>query len=379
MPDPRSITKHETLVFVGCFTASMNGVGNGISVRRVSHTGRLSAEIESTELDCPSFLVVTGDWLVAVSESLGMVSSFSRNGAELERRSTVPTGGSGPCHVVYDRQGRRLLISNYESGSWSIVPFSEDGHLGDARVHPSPRGSGPVHDRQSTPHAHQTIPSDAANHWLVSDLGIDRVLEYSVESDGAASLKAVHPLPAGTGPRHMAWAHGALIVVGELDSRLHILKRQGERFQHLQAAPTFEAGTASAGISNPSHLTVSADQRFVYVANRGRDTISVFDASELSSRGRVELIQEADCGGNWPRHFDFHRTRLYVANQGSNNIAVFHVDERTGMIGELVQSETTGSPSCLVFASAGTFGSASNAFERRGLETTVKLYYDSCT
>lgn len=340
-------------LFIGSYTASKGGEGTGITVFRLGESGELLERAASVAISSPSFLAVSGELLVVVSEDAeGHVSTYRRHGAELALASSVPSGGADPCHVAIDG-GRHLVVANYSSGSLAIIPVGADGALGHALVAAAPPGSGPVEDRQEEPHVHQAVASELGDdRWLATDLGGDRVLEYRIVADRAPELVQSHPLPPGTGPRHMAWAHGALLVAGELDSRLHVVRRDGARLRHCGSASTVQPRTTVEGDapSQPSHLAVTDDERFAYVANRGRGTISVFDLADLSNRDVPELVQETGCGGAWPRHFAVHGGRLYVANERSGDIAVFETDAATGLIGERIHSVPTGSPTCLVFA-----------------------------
>ena len=86
------------------------------------------------------------------------------------------------------------------------------------------------------------------------------------------------------------------------------------------------------------------DGRFVYVANRGPDTVSAFawDGDEAA------LVAEVPVDGVWPRHMVLLGDHLYVTNQRSHNVTVFRIDPETGIPG--VQGEPTGepTPTCLL-------------------------------
>ncbi|QCU76911.1 hypothetical protein E7744_00690 [Citricoccus sp. SGAir0253] len=277
----------------------------------------------------------------------------------------VPTAGENTCHADLNPAGTWLAAASYDSATLTVVPVLDDGRLGRALAVQAPAGSGPVPSRQEGPHLHFVLFLDD-DRLLVTDLGGDRILEYSVSSieaaadrgdadagspgaaDGqayreepgrapgevpdrdrgpdsgegsgegdpagvvavAAAPRAVHHLPAGTGPRHLAVlpplegaAHPGrhLAVVGELDSRLHVLGLEPgpEGFHEVGIVPTHaqDADPESARDNLPSHLVVSADGTLVYVANRGRNTIGVIRRGDSP-----EFVAEVDCGGDWPRH-----------------------------------------------------------------------------
>ena len=97
----------------------------------------------------------------------------------LNQQSSV---GEGPCHLVVDRQGKNVLVANYGSGSVACLPIEADGRLRPASSFIQHQGKGADPQRQSSPHAH-SINLDAAGHFAVAaDLGLDKVLIYSLDA-----------------------------------------------------------------------------------------------------------------------------------------------------------------------------------------------------
>ena len=73
-------------------------------------------------------------------QRVGRDPGASRTGASAPSRSTQSKGtltllnqqssaGSGPCHLVVDRQGQNVLVANYGSGSVGCLPIERDGRL----------------------------------------------------------------------------------------------------------------------------------------------------------------------------------------------------------------------------------------------------------
>ncbi|GAA4768645.1 lactonase family protein [Citricoccus nitrophenolicus] len=227
----------------------------------------------------------------------------------------VPAGGAQPCHADLNPSGTWLAAASYGSGTLTVAPVLQDGLLGDPVAMEAPVGSGPVAARQDQAHLHFVLFLDD-DRLLVTDLGADRILEYSIrqltggEDGNGEEPVLVHTLPAGTGPRHLAVlpplpeaeiAEHHLAVVGELDSRLHLLDLDSasEGFREIAIVPTHGQNQDPESIREnlPSHLVLSPDRELIYVANRGRNTIGV-----IRRTGTPELIAEVPCGGNWPRH-----------------------------------------------------------------------------
>jgi 6-phosphogluconolactonase len=116
-----------------------------------------------------------------------------------------------------------------------------------------------------------------------------------------------------------------------------------------------ELGTAStlppgfSGRNDVAEAAVDASGKFLYVSNRGNDSIAILlidpGKRTLSPAGGIPT------GGKEPRHFaiDPGGKYLLVENQFSNNIVVFRIDAATGSLTPTGQVVEVPSPVDLVF------------------------------
>jgi 6-phosphogluconolactonase (cycloisomerase 2 family) len=147
----------------------------------------------------------------------------------------------------------------------------------------------------------------------------------------------------GTGPRHLVrTGDGALLLVGEL---------AGDLSWYRPAAPDGafrrEGGQPATTVRTenfPSEITSGRDGRFVYVGNRGADTVAVFawDGRQATP------VAEVPTGGQWPRHIARFGDHLYVANERSQTVTAFRVDPGTGVPTAQGAPLATPSPTCLI-------------------------------
>ncbi|HXA22127.1 MAG TPA: beta-propeller fold lactonase family protein, partial [Acetobacteraceae bacterium] len=91
------------------------------------------------------------------------------------------------------------------------------------------------------------------------------------------------------------------------------------------------------------------DGRFLYVSNRGHDSVAVFAVAQDS--GRLSFFGCEPTGGKRPRFFalDPAGEFLYAANQEDDNIVAFGVDKLSGMLTRTVHEVRVGSPSAISF------------------------------
>ena len=112
--------------------------------------------------------------------------------------------------------------------------------------------------------------------------------------------------------------------------------------------------TLPAGFSGPNstaHVQITPDGKFLYVSNRGHDSLAIFRIDERT--GRVTVAGHASSGGRTPRDFGIDSTGsfLLAANQASDNVVVLRIDRQTGALAPVGQPVPVPRPVCVVFAS----------------------------
>lgn len=334
---------------IGCYTSATGGKGDGVTLaRRDRRTGTLTG-LGVTAMDSPSFVTYHPRLpvLYAAHElDQGRASAWAvAPDGRLRQLDSQPTGGSSPCHLAVSPDGRYLATANYGSGSVAVHPLGDTGALGERSDLIEHGGAGrPGQDprRQSSAHAHMVSWTGDARLSVV-DLGVDAVLEYTVDGGGWASL-AGEPLrtPPGTGPRHLAvGASGWLYLAGELDGSVAAYRPDPDTGRPRERARV--SATVHSGPVQPSEIAVGPDGRFLYVANRGPDSIAVF---ALDS-GLPRHVAEVPCGGAWPRHFLLRDGFLYVANERSHSIVTFRIPPATGVPVVTGAVFSSPSPTCI--------------------------------
>jgi 6-phosphogluconolactonase len=197
------------------------------------------------------------------------------------------------------------------------------------------KGSGPQADRQEGPHAHMVVPAPVGGGYLAVDLGTDSVYAYTLDAEwGRFVPRAQNRMRPGSGPRHLVFHPSGqyFYLANELSNTVAVclydpVTGVSQTLMEVSAAPK-----SVAGQSFPSGIALSPDARFVYVANRGDESISAFEVSDDGAR--LSPVGRWSCGGGWPRHITLSPDGrfLFSANQRSHNVAVLRVDEATGKL-----------------------------------------------
>ena len=340
-------------------TRERNARGDGISVFAVDpDQGRLELVQVVEDLVNPSFLALNraGDRLYSVHGDRSEVSAFSvdKRSGQLSFLNRQGCEGKNPVHLALDPSERFLVVSNHLSGTLAVLAIEADGALGALTQLVALQGpAGPHRVEQPFAKPHFNLFDASGNFVLVPDKGLDRIFVFHFDNGRLIPTEQRFVATReGAGPRHVAVHPLAPLVfaINELDSsvtsyRFDPLCGALEPLQVLPSLPSSYTGNSRA-----AEIEVSADGRFLYVSNRGFDSIAVF-AIDIAS-GALTPVEFAASRGRTPRFFALTPDQrfLFVLNEDSDSIVSLAVDPASGRLSDSGFAIATGSPVCMVFS-----------------------------
>lgn len=353
----KDLGHHERLLLVGTQTGEGSTSKGIYGYSFDTKTGELKQMGLAVEADSPTFLALSPDETLAYAVNEvreGMVSSFTlaKTTLKMELLNSVSSDGGGPTHIAVDHTGNCVFAANYGGGSVASFQVSGHGHLSDAVSFIQYKADLEKHERK--PHAHWVTVSPDNRYLLVNDLGLDVIHVYKLDADTAKLTPNDPPLwraETGYGPRSLTfhpngrWAY----CVNELKPRVNVLEWDASRgtlttVQDVSLVPEGYSGKAA-----PADIVFDRKARFGYVASRLDDFLATFAVSPTD--GKLTMVDKSSCGGKRPRHLALDPTDgwLLVANQDTDNLAVFRRDGKTGKLAKDGKTFPLGKPQCLVF------------------------------
>ena len=352
------------LVYFGTYTGANTG-SKGIYVSIFNATnGDLGVPVLAAETGSPSFLEIhpSQKYIYAVG---GAGTTTTKGGGVTAFRVSLPSGklteinqvsavGQGPCHVNIDHTGKLAMIANYGSGSCASYAVKDDGSLSEAVSFHQHQGKGTDPKRQSGPHAHSVNFSSDNKYAFVCDLGLDRVKIYKIDPvTGKTEPHGEGKVPDRSGPRHLAFhPNGRFVFVNNemaMTVATFAYDAVAGSLSALDTGSTIpEADRSRNGLST-AETRVHPNGRFVYVSNRGHDTIAVFSCDPVT--GKLKLLENVNCEGKTPRNFNLDPTGrwLMVAHQDGNTVALFKVDAGSGKLTYTGKKLNVGGACCVRF------------------------------
>ncbi|WP_453992786.1 lactonase family protein [Bacillus nitroreducens] len=307
-------------------------------------------------LENPTYVTVSQDnrflYSVIKEGETGGVAAYeidSQTG-DLKALNSMVSDGASPCHVSVNKANTQVVTANYHKGTIELNSInSESGRIESIQSVVAHEGSGP-HERQEKPHTHFSGFTPDEKYVVAVDLGIDQLITYEIQEEGLKEVTRLSVKP-GSGPRHIAFHPNGkhAYIMTELSNEVIALSYDSNNgsFTELQYISTIPGDFTDN--SQGSAIHISKDGKFVYVSNRGHNSIAVFQVDETS--GNLTLVERVSSGGDWPRDFVFDPTEKFLvgSNQESSNLVLYSRDSDTGKLTLLDSDITVPYPVCVKF------------------------------
>ncbi len=351
------------MVYIGTYT----GTGSkGIYIYEMNRaTGHLTEIGNPQMVKSPSFLAFhpSGKFLYAANETNdfnasheGGVSAFSVDQTDgmLKLLNQEPSGGDGPCFVAVDKLGVSVLVANYGGGSVSVLPIMPNGKLGAPTMTIQHKGSSVNKSRQEGPHAHSINMDETNTHAYVADLGLDRIYVYpydAITHSLNSTAKTAYKSTPGAGPRHLVFHPNGknFYVINELANSISVYVHDPKSGADGEIQRIGTLPLEFKGVNSTAEVQVSPNGKFVYGSNRGSDTIAMFAVDPKS--GKLSAIGHQSVEGKTPRNFriDPAGNFMVVTNQDSDNVVVLKTDKKTGLLSSTGLEVNVPRPVCVKF------------------------------
>lgn len=228
------------------------------------------------------------------------------------------------CYLSTDRKGRFLLSASYGGGMAYVHAILQDGRLSDS----------PVHSTITLPKAHFILTDPSNRLAFLPHVGeSNTIIGFRFDEDtGALQEVSRTSHKPDVGPRHLAF-HPELDVVyasNEQGSSVtaYTLDTSSGVLEPVQTLSTLPEGFSGENTCAQIHLHPSG--RFLYVSNRGYDSIACFAVDDTGRLTRIGIQPTEPV----PRAFGIDPTGhfLYAGGQDSGILASYRIDEKSGRL-----------------------------------------------
>ncbi|MBP2057637.1 6-phosphogluconolactonase [Lactobacillus colini] len=277
----------------------------------------------------PTYFQINDDLIFTIAQEGDDKAGIASYSKDFKQLDSYMHPGAAPCYIGINNDKKLLYTANYHLATLNVFSFDNDGKIS-LVASTKHEGSGP-RPEQDAAHPHFFDETPAGN--LVScDLGTDSVDFYKLVDNKLVHL-ASYQMEKGFGTRHITFAPDGttMYIVGELSSQVNVarLDEDSWKFEDLGTYKTiaddFEGHNGAAAIR------LSNDGKFLYISNRGDDSLVAF---KVLDNQKLEKVQRISVFGSFPRDFNWDESQQYLvaANQNTNNATLYRRNSENGTL-----------------------------------------------
>ena len=342
--------------YVGCRTTKhRNARGKGISFYKVDAQGNWNLAEITPILENPSYLSFdnTRNYLYTVHGDFNEVSAFKvQDDGHLKLLNTVRAQGKNPVYLTPSKNNKFMFVASLQGGAVATLPIKTDGNLGEAISVEHMEGL----TETGVSHAHQCLLDKTGNYLLVPSqgrgIGYERVWVFKVDNEtGKLSRACIVEARTYAEPRHIGLSpdnkraylvneKGNYVTYYDFDDQTGKLTAR----QIISCLPEDYTGQGQASAS-----LVHPNGKFVYASNRIHESLAAFKVNQIT--GFLSLIGYVSNEGKTPRFMCFNEdaTEIIVANEDSDTIKFFAINQETGELKYTGKTIETGSPTSVIY------------------------------
>ena len=281
------------------------------------------------EIDRPTYFQLVGDLLFTIIQNGDQsgIATYRIKDGKAKQLDTYFHEGAAPCYISVDSQKHLVFTANYHLATINVFSYDENGKL-TFITNDTHEGHGPRAEQdQAHPHFFDETP---AGNLVSCYLGIDAVDFYKLDGDKLKHL-ARYQMENGFGTRHLVFSPDGktMYIVGELSSQVNVARLNENTWKFEDVATYKTIPDDFSDHNGAAAIRISKDGKFIYISNRGHDSITVF---KVLDDGKLELVQRISVFGSFPRDFNWDKDEKYlvVANQNTNNATLYRRNSETG-------------------------------------------------
>jgi len=307
-----------------------------------SQTGELTHIENLTTAGAPGAMAVdaTQTYLFVALRSTKGVGTYKID-AKTGKLTLIATQtvGVNPVYLSVNKSRSHIFLASYSDGKVATFPLSEEGKLN--------VDQGQWFDTEKKAHAILFDPS--GRFGFVPHTGPNAMYQFVWnEKQGKLSFNSPKKViaPEGAGPRHLAYhPNGKYVYTSDelgSSSSVYRLHQQTGQLSHLQTLSTLPAGFQQQNTC--ADVEISPSAKFLYVSNRGHDSIAIFAINQTT--GKLSVAGHAPTEKT-PRSFNLtpDGNFLYAAGQASGKLVSYRVNQTTGALTPLNTRDVGKSPS----------------------------------
>ena len=301
--------KERYVAYVGTYTHESSV---GIHLYDVDMEKGSLTERKVVPINNPSDLIVArnGKFLYSIADE-GVEAFRILPDGDLETINKQWIGGMRGCYVEVDDENRYLFVAGHHDGKVTMMKLMDDGSIGDIADGIFHKGMGrSITMRSSTPHVDCVKLTPEQKFLCAVDSGLDHIKIYQLDyENGKMKLADILRSPLEAAPHMMRFSRNGKFayvlyeLLNQVDVYTYSLVNNEPHFEKIQSittmAPKDDDVCAACG------MEVSRDGNYLFCTNAGVNSVAIYRIDE--NTGMLELICNEKISGDYPKCWESFR------------------------------------------------------------------------
>ncbi len=346
------MAREKYVAYVSTYTMGDN---HGILVYDVDmKTGRFR-EKDKVDITNSSYLTIShsGKYLYSITD-LGVESYVIKPDGTLEILNFAPINGMRGCYLSTDYEDKYLFVAGYHDGKLTVLKIKDNGSIGRITDEVFHKGLGSAAERNFRPHINCARMTHDNKFLLVADEGMDHVNVYKLDhATGKVRLVDIIRSELESAPRHIKLSGDGrfVYIVHELTCSIDVYSYtlDGEEpvFEKIQSERILELEKGS--LCSASALSFSEDYQYLLTTVAGDNSVAVYKVDDKT--GLIKRVFLLPVSGEYPKDAEFFpdNANLVSLNHESNTMTFFTLNMEKGTMVMNGAEMPVNQPNCILF------------------------------
>lgn len=311
----------------------------GIHVYDVDNEkGRLS-EKDEVEITNSSYISLShnGKYLYAITD-FGVESYDIKPDGTLKNTGKASINGMRGCYLSTDYEDKFLFVAGYHDAKVTVLRINDDGTVGEITDELFSAGLGSIIERSFLPHVTCAKMTRDNKYLCVCDIGMDQVKVFSFDPKGG-KLKLADMIycDQDSAPRYIKFhkngkfAYVSHEVANKIDIYSYTDNKGTPDFEKIGSVSTMHDDYKTSG-SISCAMKFSSDHKLLMCSVAGSNSVAVYKVDE-----KTGLLDKRLClpvSGDYPKDVAFFPDSKHIVslNHESNTMSFFKLDLKNDII-----------------------------------------------
>ncbi len=300
--------------------------------------GRLK-EKDEVEITNSSYISLShnGKYLYAITD-FGVESySIGPDGC-LKNIGTATINGMRGCYLSTDYEDRFLFVAGYHDAKVTVLKINPDGSVGEITDEVFSAGIGSIIERSFLPHVTCAKMTRDNKYLCVCDLGMDQVKVFAFDKNtGKLKLVDMIRCDQDSAPRYIKFHKNGKFayVTHEVACKIDIYSYRDEdgdpEFERIGSVSTINEDYKTSG-SISCAMKFSPDHKLLMNSVAGSNSVAVFKVDEKT--GLLDKRLSLPVSGDYPKDVAFFPDSKHIVslNHESNTMSIFTLNLKDNII-----------------------------------------------